>query len=69
MAKIELGVVWIFSLMTIVTKSDIMFWGSVIASVTVTLRNLAGACKVILIILYNIKRKLHKKLIDIQKNK
>jgi hypothetical protein len=47
MAKIELGIVWILSLMTIVTQSDIMFVGSVIASVTVTLRNLPGACKVI----------------------
>jgi hypothetical protein len=69
MAKIELGIVWAFSLLTIVTQSDIMFYGSVIASVTITLRNLPGACKVILIILYNLKRKLHKKLIDIQKNK
>jgi hypothetical protein len=69
MAKIELGIVWALNLMTIVTQSDIMFYGSVIASVTVTLRNFPGACKVILIILYNIKRKLHKKLIDIQKNK
>jgi len=69
MAKIELGIVWLLSLMTIVTQSDIMFVGSVIASITVTFRNLPGACKVILIILYNIKRKLHKKLLDIQKNK
>ena len=47
MAKIELGAVWLLSLMTIVTQSDIMFIGSVVASVTVTLRNLPGACKVI----------------------
>ncbi len=47
MAKIELGIVWLLSLMTIVTQSDIMFVGSVIASVTVTLRNLPGAWKVI----------------------
>ena len=47
MAKIEVGIVWLLSLMTIVTQSDIMFVGSIIASVTVTLRNLPGACKVI----------------------
>lgn len=47
MAKIELGIVWLLSFITIVTQSDIMFVGSVIASVTVTLRNLPGACKVI----------------------
>lgn len=47
MAKIEMGIVWLFSLLTIVTQSDIMFIGSIIASVTVTLRNLPGACKVI----------------------
>jgi len=47
MAKIEVGIVWLFSLLTIVTQSDIMFVGSIIASVTVTLRNLPGACKVI----------------------
>lgn len=47
MAKIELAIVWLFSLITIVTQSDIMFVGSVIASTVVTLRNLPGACKVI----------------------
>jgi len=47
MAKIEVGIVWLFSLLTIVTQSDIMFVGSIIASVTVTLKNLPGACKVI----------------------
>jgi len=47
MAKIEVGIVWLLSLMTIVTQSDIMFVGSIIASVTVTLRNLPGACRVI----------------------
>lgn len=47
MAKVEVGIVWLFSLMTIVTQSDIMFVGSIIASVTVTLRNLPGAIKVI----------------------
>lgn len=47
MAKIEVGIVWLFSILTIVTQSDIMFIGSVIASVTVTLKNLPGAIKVI----------------------
>jgi len=47
MAKVEVGIVWLFSLMTIVTQSDIMFIGSIIASVTVTLKNLPGAIKVI----------------------
>ena len=47
MAKIEVGIVWLFSLLTIVTQSDIMFVASIIASVTVTLKNLPGACKVI----------------------
>lgn len=47
MAKIEVGIVWLFSLLTLVTQSDIMFIGSIIASVTVTLKNLPGACKVI----------------------
>jgi len=47
MAKVEVGIVWLFSLMTIVTQSDIMFVGSIIASVTVTLRNLPGAIRVI----------------------
>jgi len=47
MAKIEVGIVWLFSLLTIVTQSDIMFVGSIIASVTVTLKNLPGAIRVI----------------------
>ena len=47
MAKIEVGIVWLFSLLTIVTQNDIMFIGSVIASTVVTLKNLPGAIKVI----------------------
>ena len=47
MAKIEVGIVWLFSLLTLITQSDIMFVGSIIASVTVTLKNLPGAIKVI----------------------
>ena len=47
MAKIEVGLVWLFSLLTLITQSDIMFVGSIIASVTVTLKNLPGAIKVI----------------------
>ena len=47
MAKVEVGIVWMFSLLTVLTQSDIMFIGSLIASVTVTLKNLPGACKVI----------------------
>lgn len=60
MAKVELAAVWLFSLMTIITQSDIMFIGSVIASVTVTLRNLPGACRVMLNILYNLKERINK---------
>jgi len=37
MAKIELGIVWLLSLLTVVTQSDIMFFFSVIASSTVIL--------------------------------
>lgn len=55
MAKIELGVVWAFSLMTIVTQSDIMFVGSLIASITVTLRNIPGAWRVVKSITNKIK--------------
>lgn len=47
MAKIEVAAVWLLSLMTIITQSDIMFIGSIVASVTVIIRNLPGACKVI----------------------
>lgn len=47
MAKVEVGIVWLFSLLTIVTQSDIMFVGSIVASVTVTLKNLPGAIKAI----------------------
>jgi hypothetical protein len=47
MAKIELGIVWAFSLLTIVTQSDIMFVASLSASLMVAVRNLPGACKVI----------------------
>lgn len=47
MAKIEVGIVWLFSLLTIVTQNDIMFIGSVIASTVVTLKNLPGAIRVI----------------------
>ena len=60
MAKIELGVIWLFSLLTLITQSDIMFVGSVIASVTITLRNLPGACRVMLNILYNLKERINK---------
>lgn len=55
MAKIELGVVWAFSLATIVTQSDIMFVGSLIASITVTLRNVPGAWRAIKSITNKIK--------------
>jgi hypothetical protein len=40
MAKIELAIVWLFSFLTIVTQSDIMFVFSVIASSTVIVRNI-----------------------------
>lgn len=46
-AKIELTTIWLFSLLTILTQSDISFYITVIASTTVTIRNLPGAIKVI----------------------
>jgi hypothetical protein len=40
MAKIELGIVWMLSFLTVMTQSDIMFLFSVIASSTVIVRNI-----------------------------
>ncbi len=45
MAKIELGIVWLLSLLTFVTQSDVMFFFSVIASSTVIVRNVPHIVK------------------------
>lgn len=45
MAKIELGIVWLFSLLTLVTQNDIMFIFSVMASSTVIARNIPHIIK------------------------
>ena len=55
MAKIELGFVWAFSLLTLLTKSDVMFFASVFTSVVVTIRNFPGACKVVKSLIDKIK--------------
>jgi hypothetical protein len=68
-AKIEILTVWILSIIGFLAKHDFLFFISITVQIMIGIKNLPGACKVILIILYNIKRKLHKKLIDIQKNK
>jgi len=47
MAKIELGVVWLLSFAALITKDNFTFVLSTGASITIILRNLPTACKVI----------------------
>jgi hypothetical protein len=68
-AKIEFLTVWILSIIGFLAKHDVLFFVSISVQLIIGIKNLPGACKVMLIILYNLKRKLHKKLLDIQKNK
>ena len=59
-AKFEIAAIWILGIIGYLSKHDFLFFVSISVQVIIGLKNLPGACKVMLIILYNLKDKLNK---------